>query len=339
MNTHGAEQGSTDFEAEAIRDKAEIDILEKRAEVREGIEADKALRQIATKEQIRLQQIGDKYLRGQPYERERVVAEIRLYLEQTVEGMIEAGKRLIAMKEAEKHGEWIHICEERIGVSQPTAWRFMAIARKFQNIHAVNHLKVSFTDGVGKLYALLSVPDEELAEFDETGLFRGCTADAIDKMSVSQFRKLIAEKEDWKARTRQLELEFSHRRDTTDRLKKANEKLKKENAALVDALDHARKGLPEDAEAALEMLAHHRDDALAAYHFLRNSDPSGCPEIVRADILNTGYFLRDVYLLLSHELSNKYDVERPYPAPALAVEDKAFNNTYAAYLDLEREEG
>ena len=318
---------------QTIKDTAEVEILEQRVEMKEGLEAGKQITALQTKEQARLQEIGDKYLGGASYERDRVVCEIKAYLQQTVIGIIEAGKRLIAMKEAEEYGSWMGILEEKIGMSQPTAWRFMAIAKKFQFIHAVNKLNVTFTDGIGKLYALLSVPDEELAEFDETGLFRGVTVDAIDKMSVNQFRKLIAEKEDWKAKAKQLELELNGKYDTTTRFKKRNEKLEKENAQLRQELKEAKKPLSQDASQALEMLSKHRDDALAAYYFLNQADPRGYPDIILADLTNTAYFLRDLYGLLANTISNRFDIEAPYPADLLESEEKHFNSKYAEYMD------
>jgi len=319
---------------QVIKDKAEVEILEQRGEFREGLDAGKKIDAMQTQEQARLQEIGDQYLGGAIYERDRVVCEIKAYLQQTVVGIIEAGKRLIAMKEAEKYGDWMGILEEKIGMSQPTAWRFMAIAKKFQFIHAVNKLNVTFTDGIGKLYALLSVPDEELAEFDETGLFRGATVEAIDKMSVNQFRKLIAEKEDWKAKAKQLELELNGKYDTTTRFKKRNEKLEKENANLRRELEEAKKPLPQDAAQALEMLAKHRDDALAAYYFLNQANPQGYPDIVLADLGNTAYFLKDLYSLLANTISNRFDLDAPYPADLLESEERSFNSKYASYLEV-----
>lgn len=217
---------------QAKKDMLEIDLAKQRQEVREGVEAGDKLAKIETKEELRLVEIGNKYLGGMSYERERVIGKAQAHLQQAVTGIIEAGKCFLAMKEAEKHGDWQEILEKRIGISQPTGWRFMAIARKFKNIHAVNELKATFTEGIGKLYALLNVPDEELAEFDETGMFRGATVEDINKMSVSQFRKLVMEKEDWKAKARQLELEVQTKYDTTSRYTKKIKELERDNKAL-----------------------------------------------------------------------------------------------------------
>lgn len=324
-----------DIVERTIKDQAEVKILEQRGEFREGIDAGKKIDALQTQEQARLQEIADTYLCGVPYERERIVGEISIYLRQAVTGIIEAGRRLIAMKKAEKYGVWQQIVEERIGISPATAWRLTAIARKFENLSRVKELQLNGVfEGVGKLYALLNVPDEELAEFDETGLFRGATVEDINKMSVNQFRKLIAEKEDWKARAKQLELELNGKYDTTTRFKKRNEKLEKENANLRRELEEAKKPLPQDAAQALEMLAKHRDDALAAYYFLNQANPQGYPDIVLADLTNTAYFLKDLYSLLANTISNRFDIDAPYPADLLESEERSFNSKYASYLEV-----
>jgi len=324
-----------DIVERTIKDQAEVKILEQRGEFREGIDAGKKIDALQTQEQARLQEIADMYLCGVPYERERIVGEISIYLRQAVTGIIEAGRRLIAMKKAEKYGVWQQIVEERIGISPATAWRLTAIARKFENLSRVKELQLNGVfEGVGKLYALLAVPDEELAEFDETGLFRGATVEDINKMSVNQFRKLIAEREDWKARAKQLELELNGKYDTTTRFKKRNEKLEKENANLRRELEEAKKPLPQDAAQALEILAKHRDDALAAYYFLNQANPQGYPDIVLADLTNTAYFLKDLYSLLANTISNRFDLDAPYPADLLESEERSFNSKYASYLEV-----
>jgi hypothetical protein len=129
------------------------------------------------------------YLGGLPYNRDRLVNEIRFYLNQTTEGIIETGKRLIVLKIKEKHGNFISLCEDELGIPYRTAARFMAIARKFANVSRVTHLVFQdMKKGIGKLYALLEVPDEELQEFEETGEIRGLTIDEIDALPVKEVR-------------------------------------------------------------------------------------------------------------------------------------------------------
>ena len=63
-----------------------------------------------------MQQFGD----GLPYERERIVHEARFYMAQSAESMLEAGKRLIILKENEPHGDFTNILENDLGKNQRT---------------------------------------------------------------------------------------------------------------------------------------------------------------------------------------------------------------------------
>jgi hypothetical protein len=128
-------------------------------------------------------------LGGLPYDRDRVVNEIRFYMNQTAHGIIETGKRFLALRAKEPHGKFIPLVEDELGVDYRTAARFMAIARKFANVTRVTHLVFQdLKKGIGKLYALLEIPDEELREFEETGELRGLTMDEIDALPVKEVR-------------------------------------------------------------------------------------------------------------------------------------------------------
>jgi hypothetical protein len=59
-----------------------------------------------------MQQFGD----GLPYERDRIVHETRFYMAQSAEAMLEAGKRLVILKENEPHGDFIDILENELGL-------------------------------------------------------------------------------------------------------------------------------------------------------------------------------------------------------------------------------
>lgn len=66
-------------------------------------------------------QFGD----GLPYDRIRVVNEARFYMAQSAEAMLEAGKRLIVLKEHEPHGEFEQLLREQLGIPERTAQRMM----------------------------------------------------------------------------------------------------------------------------------------------------------------------------------------------------------------------
>ncbi|HGJ5882380.1 MAG TPA: DUF3102 domain-containing protein, partial [Arsenophonus sp.] len=68
---------------------------------------------------------------GLPYERERIVHEARFYMAQSAEAMLEAGKRLIILKENEPHGEFMKIVEEQLGLQYRIARKMAQAALKY----------------------------------------------------------------------------------------------------------------------------------------------------------------------------------------------------------------
>ena len=74
-----------------------------------------------------MQQFGD----GLPYERDRIVHEARFYMAQSAEAMLEAGKRLIILKENEPHGDFINIVESELSMSKRTAQVMMQASIKY----------------------------------------------------------------------------------------------------------------------------------------------------------------------------------------------------------------
>ncbi len=146
------------------------------------------------------------YSDGMAYDRDRVMHEIRFYMKQTVEGIIETGKRLVILKEKEEHGRFIN-CVEELGIARMTAWRFMAITKKLANVSRVRHLNIlDMKKGIGKLYAFLDIPDDELKEFEDTGELRGLTIDEIDALPVKEL-KLRLRKRDKQAEQGVLQLQ------------------------------------------------------------------------------------------------------------------------------------
>lgn len=72
-------------------------------------------------------QFGD----GLPYQRDRIVHEARFYMAQSAEAMLEAGKRLVILKENEPHGEFTEIVTEQLGLADRTARLLMQASLKY----------------------------------------------------------------------------------------------------------------------------------------------------------------------------------------------------------------
>jgi hypothetical protein len=134
------------------------------------------------------------YLDGQTYDRARVMSEIKIYMNQTVEGIIETGRRLICLKVKEKGN--FYKCLDDLGVAPMTAWRFMAVAKKISNLSRVKHLNLlDMKKGIGKLYAFLDIPDDELKEFEESGELRGLRMEEIDALPVKELKERLRKRE------------------------------------------------------------------------------------------------------------------------------------------------
>lgn len=120
------------------------------------------------------------------YQRERVIAEARFYLGQSAAAMLEAGKRLILLKEHEPHGEFTDAVEA-LGLTVRTAQRLMRASLKFGSAKAttLSHLNKS------KLLLLAMEDQEEIDELGEGGTIAHLTLDDIDKMSVRELRKAL----------------------------------------------------------------------------------------------------------------------------------------------------
>lgn len=134
-------------------------------------------------------QFGD----GLPYERDRIVHEARFYMAQSAEAMLEAGKRLIMLKENEPHGEFVEIVREHLGIEPRIAQKMAQAALKFLSPELVSKAKTFSLLGRSKLYELMLEDDEELAQLADGGTVVGLTLDDVDRMSVRELRQSLRE--------------------------------------------------------------------------------------------------------------------------------------------------
>lgn len=115
--------------------------------------------------------------------------EIRFYQQRSVEAMLEAGKRLLLLKEVTPHGEFEQRVE-MLGFSVQSARRFMSAARKTAKSLTVSVLAGQVKNQKAFLELITHDDDviEELAELDD-----------FDRMSASQLRakarELVADME------------------------------------------------------------------------------------------------------------------------------------------------
>lgn len=134
--------------------------------------------------------IDASYGDGLPYDRDRLVNETRFYLGQSAEAMLEAGNRLITLKENEPHGSFEAILRERLGLPERTAQRMMQAAIKFTN-PALPKAPTLALLGKSKLFELMTEDDEVLAELADGGTVAGLTLDDVDRMSARELRAAL----------------------------------------------------------------------------------------------------------------------------------------------------
>jgi len=229
------------------------------------------------------------YSDGQPYDKIRVIGELKFYLTETVTSIFDAGKRLIWLKEKEGHGEFTNIVNE-LGISQPTAWRMMAISRKLAKSFTVNDLTIrKWKYGIGKLYALLDVPDEDLKLFQETGTLLGKPIDEIDRMSVSEVRDLAR-------KHRETQAGWQKKIEKKDEV---IEEWKRVAAEKDQQMINLKLGFSGEEQTALAQMQNAKTDFLHLYNRLNDADLSEASDKVLAEYTNLLYFIEDVARLLA----------------------------------------
>ncbi|KWD09660.1 hypothetical protein WM34_29470 [Burkholderia ubonensis] len=142
---------------------------------------------LAARSAMVAEQFGD----GLPYERNRVVNEARFYMAQSAEAMLEAGKRLILLKENEPHGEFARITTDELGIEPRIAQKMMQAAVKFLSPRLTSNAKALSHLGKTKLYELMLEDDDDLAELADGGTLAGMTLDDIDRMTSRELRAAL----------------------------------------------------------------------------------------------------------------------------------------------------
>ncbi|MEA1063982.1 DUF3102 domain-containing protein [Erwinia sp. HR93] len=136
-----------------------------------------------------MQQFGD----GLPYERDRIVHETRFYMAQSAEAMLEAGKRLVILKENEPHGDFIDIVESQLSLSKRTAQVMMQASLKYLSPKLEPKAQALALLGKTKLFELMTEDDEDLVELADGGTIAGMNLDDIDRMTSRELKAALRE--------------------------------------------------------------------------------------------------------------------------------------------------
>ncbi|KKM67996.1 hypothetical protein LCGC14_1465560 [marine sediment metagenome] len=164
------------------------------------------------------------YLDGREYDRETFIREARFFLGQALEGAIEAGKRLVALREVEGYGDFCKILEKDIGIPTATAYRMMKLAERaplFPTLGKVKRLSTA--------YQLIELSDEDLEEMEQTGLLDGKPIDELDRMTVRELREAC----------RKLKKENTKGEEQVKKLRRERDSLRRGRDGELTELDHA----------------------------------------------------------------------------------------------------
>lgn len=168
------------------------------AQIRQDLDAADSLAPILSAVDM---QFGD----GLVYDRTRVVLEARFFMAQSAEAMLEAGKRLILLKEHEPHGEFVQIAESSLNLDLRSAERMMKAALKYLSPALASKSTTLSTLGKSKLFELMTLDDDVIAELADGGTVANIDLDEIDRMSVRELRAALrGAKEDASAKDRLL---------------------------------------------------------------------------------------------------------------------------------------
>ncbi len=181
---------------------------------------DSAINQVANLAAEHSQQIMATYGDGLPYERSRLVRETQFYMEQSAMTMLEAGKRILILKEHEAHGEFTQIVEQQLGINARTAQRMMQSSLKYLSPKLASKASALTVLNKSKLLELMAEDDDDLAALADGGTIAGHTLDEIDRMSSRELRAALR-----KAR----EEHEDQQRVMEDKNKKIDEQSKKIN--------------------------------------------------------------------------------------------------------------
>lgn len=128
------------------------------------------------------------------YNRDRIVQETRFYMGTAAEAMLEAGKRLVLLKEHEQHGEFMRIVEEQLGIPLRTAQQMMQASVKYLSTPQLASKAQTFALlGKSKMFELMTLDNDSLVELSEGGTIAGLTLDEVDRMSVRELKAALRE--------------------------------------------------------------------------------------------------------------------------------------------------
>lgn len=136
-------------------------------------------------------EIAERFGDGLPYARDRVVHEARFFMGQSAEAMLEAGRRLIQLKENEPHGDFMDILEGQLQLAPRTARQMMQAAVKYLSPRLESKRRALAVLGKAKLLDLMVESDDDIEALAQGGTMVGHTLDDVSSMSSRELKKAL----------------------------------------------------------------------------------------------------------------------------------------------------
>lgn len=161
-----------------------------------------------------------------PYDRERVIQEAGWFMERSAEAMLEAGKRLIVLKEHEPHGEFLNIVQERLHMSPRTAQVMMQAAVKYLDPQLAGKAQAPALLALGKtkLIELMTEDLDDLKSLAEGGTLAGLELDDMQRMTSRELREALRES---RAESEAKDKVLADKNKTNDKLREQLQRVKK----------------------------------------------------------------------------------------------------------------
>ncbi|EAM8612102.1 DUF3102 domain-containing protein [Salmonella enterica] len=209
-----------------------------------------------------MQRFGD----GLPYERDRIVHETRFYMAQSAEAMLEAGKRLVILKENEPHGDFIDIVESQLSLSKRTAQVMMQASVKYLSPKLEPKAQALALLGKTKLFELMTEDDEDLVELADGGTIAGMSLDDIDRMTSRELKAALREARETNAAQQRVLADKNEKIDTlSTKLEKKSRIQPPKPDEEVKKLRAEVTGLAVEAESAIAVRLSSAFETLCAY--------------------------------------------------------------------------
>lgn len=145
---------------------------------------------------------------------ESLTVEIKFYLGQMTQNIIEVGKRLILAKDLVPHGQWKDWLDDNFNLKYRMAANFMAIANRFGNMSNSQEVQSIALLGATQMIAMLALPEGDEQQFVDQMAANGTP---IEEMSVRQLQAEIKQykqdKEDADAALTKLKQELQAAQD------------------------------------------------------------------------------------------------------------------------------